>query len=70
MPRPHVKPVPLVAMSPNQASTATGLRQERIRAAVRNGELRAVRIGTKTRILKSELERWLLSQAPASRMSA
>jgi hypothetical protein len=70
MPRAHVKPVPLVAVSPNQASTATGLRPERIAAAVRAGEIRAFRVGVKTKILVSELERWVASHDPAARMSA
>ncbi len=67
MPRAHVKPVPLVAVSPNQASTATGLRPERIAAAIRSGEVRAFRVGTKTKILCSELERWIASHDPATR---
>ena len=57
MPRQHVKPVPLVAVSPNQASTATGLRPERIAAAFRDGEIHAFRVGVKTKILVGELER-------------
>ena len=68
MPRQHAKPVPLVALSPNQASTATGLRPERIAAALRAGEIRAFRVGTKTKILTSELERWVASHDPASRV--
>lgn len=67
MPYTHVRPVPVVALSPTQAATATGLRPERIQAAIRDGSLRAVRVGTKTRLLQSDLERWLLSHAPASR---
>ena len=67
MPYEHVRPVDVVAMSPTAAAASTGLRPERIQAAMRAGEIRAVRVGTKTRILKSELERWLLSHAPASR---
>jgi excisionase family DNA binding protein len=65
----HVRPVVAVAMSPSRAAASTGLRQERISAAVRAGEIRAVRVGVKTLILKSELERWLMSHAPASRRS-
>ncbi len=67
MPYEHVRPVDVVAMSPTAAAASTGLRPERIQAAVRAGEIRAVRVGTKTRILASDLERWLLSHAPASR---
>jgi excisionase family DNA binding protein len=67
MPYQHVRPVPVVALSPTSAAAATGLRPERINAAVRSGDIRAVRVGTKTRILVSDLERWLLSHAPASR---
>ncbi len=70
MPYQALRPVPVVALSPSRAAASTGLRPERISAAVRSGELRAVRVGTKTRILQSELERWLSSHAPASRMSA
>lgn len=61
MPRIPVRPVELVAFSTEQAANASGLRQERIAAAVRNGELRAVRVGVKTKILRSDLEAWLLS---------
>ena len=50
MPYEHVRPVDLVAMSPTAAAASTGLRPERIQAAVRAGEIRAVRIGCKTRI--------------------
>jgi excisionase family DNA binding protein len=70
MPYQHVRAGPVVAMSPTRAAASAQLRPERISAAVKNGELRAVRIGTKSRILTSDLERWLLSHAPASRMSA
>ena len=64
MPYEHVRPVPVVALSPSQAAASTGLRPERLTAAIRRGDLRAVRIGTKTRITVSELERWLMSHAP------
>jgi excisionase family DNA binding protein len=67
MPYVHQRPVPMIAVSPTQASARTGLRQERISAAVKNGELHAVRVGVKTKILCSELERWIASHAPASR---
>jgi excisionase family DNA binding protein len=70
MPRQAIKPVPLVAVSPFQASEATGLRQERIAAAIRAGEIHAVRVGVKTKILVSELEKWLASHDPAAHMSA
>jgi hypothetical protein len=42
MPRQAVKPVPLVCVSPLQASEATGIRQERISRAVRDREIHAV----------------------------
>jgi excisionase family DNA binding protein len=70
MPYVHQRPVPMIAVSPTQASARTGLRQERIAAAVRAGEIRAFRIGVKTKILVSELERWVASHDPAARMSA
>jgi excisionase family DNA binding protein len=70
MPRLHVKPVPLVAYSINQASAATGIRPERLSAAARNGELHAVRIGTKTRISFRSLQDWIDSHDPASRQRA
>jgi hypothetical protein len=47
MPYEHVRPVDVVAMSPTAAAASTGLRPERIQAAVRAGEIRAVRIGCK-----------------------
>jgi hypothetical protein len=67
MPRAHVKPVPLVALSLNQASTATGLRFERLAAAARRGELHVVKIGTKSRVSISELTRWVDAHPPATR---
>jgi hypothetical protein len=67
MPRALVKPVPLAAYSLTQASEATGLRPERIAAAIRSGELHAVRIGTKTRITIFELSRWVDSHTSAMR---
>lgn len=70
MPYQHVRPVPVVALSPLMAATATGLRPEKISAAIRSGDLEAVRIGTKTRITISALERWLESHASAARASA
>jgi len=70
MPRLHVEPVALVAYSPNQASAATGIRPERISAAVKNGELRAVRIGTKTKISWRSLQDWIDNHDPATRQRA
>jgi len=67
MPRALVKPVPLAAYSPTQASEATGLRPERIAAAIKRGELHAVRIGTKTRISFRSLQDFIDSHAPATR---
>ncbi len=49
MPYEHVRPVDVVAMSPTAAAASTGLRPERIQAAIRDGSLRAVRVGTKRR---------------------
>jgi len=69
MPYQHVRPVPVVALSPTQAAASTGLNPERIQAAIRDGSLVAVRVGTKTRVLRSSLERWLLSHAAASRQT-
>lgn len=70
MPYQHVRPVDVVAYSPTRAAAATGLRPEKIQAAIRDGSLRAVRVGVKTLILRSSLEAWLLSYGPASRLSA
>jgi len=70
MPYEHVRPVSVVAYSPLSAAAATGLRPERIRAAIRDGSLAAVRVGVKTIIKRSSLEAWLDSHAPASRASA
>jgi len=67
MPYRHRRPVPVVAYSPTSAAAATELRPERIAAAIRDGSLRAVRVGTKTRIIASDLVEWLRSHAPASR---
>ena len=70
MPRAHVKPVPFVALSLNQASTATGIRYERLSAAARRGELNVVRIGTKSRVTVSELSRWIDTHPSALREAA
>lgn len=67
MPYRHCRLVPAVALSPTQAAASTGLRPERIQAAIRDGSLRAVRVGTKTRVLCSALEAWLDAHPPASR---
>ncbi len=67
MPYQHVRPVPVVALSPSKAAASTGLRPERIASAIRSGELHAVRIGTKTRITIFELSRWVDAHAPAMR---
>jgi len=65
--RQHVRPVPVVAMSPNKAAAATGLRPERISAAICEGWLHAHRVGTKTLILTSDLEAWIKSHPSALR---
>ena len=70
MPRALVKPVPLAAYSITQASEATGIRPERLSAAAKNGELHAVRIGTKTKISFNSLQDWINSHDPASRQRA
>jgi excisionase family DNA binding protein len=67
MPRAYVRPVPVVAMSPNKAAAATGLRLEKISAAVREGWLHTHRVGTKTLILTSDLEAWIKSHPSALR---
>ena len=48
-----------IAYSPNAASKALGIRRERIAAAINAGELRCYRLGTKTRILRTDLEEWV-----------
>ncbi len=61
MPYQHVRPTPVVALSPTKAAAAVGIRQERIAAAIRSGELRSHRIGTKTRITTRALWDWIES---------
>lgn len=68
MPRTHVRPVPLVAMSPAKAAAATGLRPERITDAIAGGWLPSYRIGNKSLILARELEAWIASHPPAFRV--
>jgi excisionase family DNA binding protein len=63
----HVRPVPVVAMSPTKAATATGLSIDRIRTAIKSGALRSHRIGVKTRITADALRQWIESHPPASR---
>jgi hypothetical protein len=67
MPRKHKRPVPAIAYSPAKAAAATGLSPERISAAIFCGELDAHRIGVKTLILVSQLEKWILSHPSAVR---
>jgi excisionase family DNA binding protein len=69
MPRAHVRPVPLVAMSPAKAAASTGLRPERISDAISGGWLPAHRVGTKTLILVSDLEAWIKTHPSALRGS-
>jgi hypothetical protein len=67
MPYKHVRPVSPVALSPSRAAAATGLNYERvILPALRDGSLRASRIGTKTRILVRDLEAFILSHGPSA----
>lgn len=67
MPYRHKKAVAPVALSPLKAAAATGLRPERIAAAIRDGELRAHRVGTHTRITVEALNEWIASFPPAFR---
>jgi len=60
----------VVAYSPSSAAIATGLKQHRIQAAIRDGSLKAVRVGVKTRITRTALEAWLDSFPPATRRRA
>ena len=67
MPRALRTPVPLAAYSIIQASEATGIRPERLAAAARRGELKIVRIGTKSKISFLSLQNWIDGHAPAAR---
>lgn len=67
MPRKHVRPVPMIAYSPAKAAAACSVRPERIQEAIRLGWLQAFRVGTKTLILASQLEKWIASHPPAFR---
>jgi excisionase family DNA binding protein len=58
----------VVAYSPRSASIATGLKLSRIQAAIRDGSLRAVRVGVKTRITRTALEAWLDGHPSAARV--
>jgi excisionase family DNA binding protein len=59
----------VVAYSPSSAAVATGLKLYRIQAAIRDGSLRAVRVGTKTRITRTAIETWLDTFPAATRVS-
>ena len=59
----------VVAYSPSSAAIATGLKLHRIQAAIRDGSLRAVRVGTKTRITRSAIESWLDTFPAATRVT-
>jgi excisionase family DNA binding protein len=67
MPYEHDRPVAVIAYSLSGAAAATGLKISRIQAAVRDGSLRAARVGVKTKILRSDIEAWILSHPPATR---
>jgi excisionase family DNA binding protein len=60
----------IVAYSPSSAAVATGLKLHRIQSAIRDGSLRAVRVGTKTRITRASIEAWLDAMPPANRATA
>jgi excisionase family DNA binding protein len=60
----------VVAYSPSSAAVATGLKLHRIQAAIRDGSLKAVRVGTKTRITRSALEAWLDGHPSATRRAS
>jgi excisionase family DNA binding protein len=57
----------VVAYSPSSAAVATGLKLHRIQAAIRDGSLRAVRVGTKTRLTRTSIEAWLDAMPSAKR---
>lgn len=64
----HIRPVPVVALSPSACAASTGLRYDRIRAAVNDGSLRAFRVGVRTLVLITDFERWLRSHPSAARV--
>jgi hypothetical protein len=62
MPRPHVRPVELVAMSPNRAAAATGFRLEQSSTTIRSGDLRVHPFDLKRPVQKEyHREYWGLS---------
>ena len=60
----------VIAYSPSSAAVATGLKLHKIQAAIRDGSLKAVRVGTKTRLTRTAIEAWLDSHPSAQRKSA
>ena len=61
-PRPADQPVPLLALSYRQAADALGVSERTVWQLVRDGQLRAVRIGRSVRIALAELQRYLAAQ--------
>jgi excisionase family DNA binding protein len=54
-------PLRPLAVSPNKAAALTGLHHSQIQKAIRNHELPVAKIGTKKRVLISDLEDFLRS---------
>ena len=60
--RRHRPQPPLRAMSKRQCATAANLGISSIEAAIREGELAASKVGTRTIVLADDFERWLASR--------
>jgi len=60
MPRARKSRLWPTALSPAHAADSIGMRQEIIAAAIRSGELRCFKLGTKRRILWRDLNKWII----------
>jgi excisionase family DNA binding protein len=60
-PSAHGLPVEPLAFSVDDSCRATGVGRTTLYAAIKNGELRATKVGRRTVILRADLESWLNS---------
>lgn len=61
MPRATKNPIVILALSPAATATALGIRPDQVAKAIADKLLRVRRIGVRTRILTSDIEKWVLS---------
>jgi hypothetical protein len=53
------KPSMILALSPNGVATSLGIRAEQVYEAIRNGDLVVRKIGTRKRVMISDVSDWI-----------